>query len=29
MDRFPELPFYRLSDAELRIIGLALTKLRP
>jgi len=29
VDRFPELPSYHLSDAELRIISSALTKLRP
>jgi len=29
MDRFLELPSYHLSDAKLRIIGSALTKLRP
>jgi len=29
VDRFPELPSYCLSDAKLRIIGLALTKSRP
>jgi hypothetical protein len=28
VDRFPELPFYCLSDTELRIINLVLTKLR-
>ena len=28
VDRFSELPSYRLRDTELRIIGLVLTKLR-
>jgi hypothetical protein len=28
IDRFPELPSYRLSDIELKIIGSVLAKLR-